>query len=112
VRPAQKEQKRCRRTEKLREIDEEMLVSWMYAMLSKVRGIRVVTEIIERCDDGAADEFGKGEFAGGIKRRVYADSKESCEESERCKEGQREWSVAVSEGQKTRGADLLALEVG
>ena len=60
MRPAQKEQKWCRRTEELREIDEEMLVSRMYAMLGKVRGIRVVAEIIERCDDGAAEEFGKG----------------------------------------------------
>ena len=97
MRPAQKEQKRCRRTEELREIDEEMLVSWVYAMLGKVRGIRVVAEIIEGCDDGAAGELGKGEIAGGIKRRVYADSKESCGESEGCKEDQREWSVGVSE---------------
>jgi len=83
-------------------------------MLGKVRGIRVVAEIIERCDDGAADEFGKGEFAGGIKRRVYADSKESCEKSERCKEDQREWSANVSEDPEDgdSGLDLLALEVG
>ena len=98
MRPAQEEQKRRRWSEELRKIDQEMLVSWVYAMLGKVCGIGVVAEIIEGCDDGAADEFGEGVFAGGIKRRVYADSKESCEESERCKEDQREWSVAVSEG--------------
>jgi hypothetical protein len=57
VRPAQEEQKWRRRSEQLRKINQEMLISWMYAMLGKVCRIGVVAEIIEGCDDGAVQDF-------------------------------------------------------
>lgn len=38
-------------SEQLREVDEEVLVAWMYAMLSKVGRHGVVQEIIERRND-------------------------------------------------------------
>ena len=59
-----------------------MLVTWVYAMLGKVRGIRIVDEVVEGCDNGASKDVGEGEFARGIKRRVYTDGKERCKESD------------------------------
>lgn len=57
MRPAQKEQKRRRWSEELRKIDQEMLVSWVYAMLGKVCGIGVVAEIIEGRNNRPVEDF-------------------------------------------------------
>jgi hypothetical protein len=57
MRPAQEEQKRRRWSEELRKIDQEMLVSWVYAMLGKVCGIGVVAEIIEGRNNRPVEDF-------------------------------------------------------
>lgn len=57
MRPAQEEQKRRRWSEELRKIDQEMLVSWVYAMLGKVCGIGVVAEIIEGRNNRPIEDF-------------------------------------------------------
>lgn len=44
------EEKDQGRTEKLREIDEEVLIVWMKTVLREISGLAVVQEIVERCD--------------------------------------------------------------
>lgn len=66
----------------MRKVDQEVLVTWVYAMLGKVCGIGIVDKIVQGRDYGAGKEFGEGEFARGIKRRVDTDGKEGCQESD------------------------------
>lgn len=70
-----------------------MLIVRMDTMLGKIRRVGVVNEIVERCNDGTVEEFGEGEFAGGIKCGVNADSREGREKGEGGNEDEREWSV-------------------
>jgi hypothetical protein len=79
----------------LREVDEEVLVARVYAMLGKVLGNRVVAKVVERCNDGAVEDFGEGELARGIKRGIHADSNEGCKESGQSNEDEGEWPVDV-----------------
>lgn len=64
-----------------------MLVPRMEAMLSQVLGRRVISEVVEGCNDGFVDEIppggGLGEVESGIQRdRDYSRRKASQNEGE------------------------------
>ena len=76
----------------MREVDEKVLVSGVYAMLGKVRRIGIVQKVVQRRDDRRVVDAGKGKLAWGIERRVHADGNASCKEGECNEEDEGEWS--------------------
>ena len=74
-----------------------MLVAWVYAMLGEVRGVRVVNEVVEWCDDRLVEDGLAGNVAGCVGGRVDTDGYESCKESGYREKDEGKWSVKVSD---------------
>jgi hypothetical protein len=65
-------------------------------MLGKVLGNGIVAKVVEWCNDGAAEDFRKGELARGIEGSIHADSNESCKKSKQGQKDEGEWPVDMS----------------
>lgn len=85
---AQEEDEGKCRAEELREIDKEVLVARVDAMLGEVGGVGVVEEVVEWCNDGVRENARKSDVARGIRCSIDADGYEGCEES-RCSEEEK-----------------------
>ncbi len=80
----------------MRKVDEEVLVSWVNAMLGEIGRVRVVEKVIEGHDDGVGEDGREGEVARCVGCSVDADGYKSCEESGRSKEDEGERPAQVS----------------
>jgi hypothetical protein len=67
------EKKHGRRAEKLRDINEEMLIPWMKTMLGQIGRRYVIQQVVERSDNRTPYQISPGDRMGCVKRSVKGD---------------------------------------
>lgn len=111
---AKEEEQREGGADELRQVDEEVLIARVYAVVCEIGGVGVVEEVVEGCYDGMGEGGRECEFAGCVESSIDADSYKGCEKCENDDEDEREWSTTLVSFFSVCEAlgDALSLEVG